>query len=230
MLKIPYEYGTRKFLLAPYNTEQEKNLLLLDTIDTSDLGVALMTAGVESSIVDILTRDEKFAMLYKLRELSNGTDINTEITCADCNKKTSGVVSIEHVITKKYPTNPLIVDAHKQLTTENMDDFLRGDIDEMEFDEYDQVTKEVADSVTSFNFSAPLMCEHCNVLNYVVLNDEKFCISVMSETTLSDIYQAYNDMVFFGHYTKHDIDSLFPFERVILISMLNKTKEDLNNG
>jgi len=50
----------------------------------------------------------------------------------------------------------------------------------------------------------------------------------MSEDSLTSIYQTYNEMIFHSHYTKQDIDSLYPFERIILFSLLNKTKEDLN--
>jgi hypothetical protein len=49
----------------------------------------------------------------------------------------------------------------------------------------------------------------------------------MSEDSLMSIYQTYNDLTFFGKYTKQDIDTLYPFERTILISLLNKTREDM---
>ena len=41
------------------------------------------------------------------------------------------------------------------------------------------------------------------------------------------IYRTYNDMCMFGNYNKKDIDSLYPFERTILIGLINKTREDM---
>ena len=52
----------------------------------------------------------------------------------------------------------------------------------------------------------------------------------MSEDSLMTLYKSYNHLVFFGHYSKQDIDDMLPFERVIFIGLLNKTKEDLSNA
>ena len=50
----------------------------------------------------------------------------------------------------------------------------------------------------------------------------------MSEDSAASMYQTYNDFVFHGKYSKLDIDSMYPFERTILISLLNKTIEEMN--
>jgi hypothetical protein len=56
--------------------------------------------------------------------------------------------------------------------------------------------------------------------------DDDFIIDNMSEETLSSIYKLYNDFVYGSKYTKQDIDTMYPFERQILISLLNKTNEE----
>jgi hypothetical protein len=34
----------------------------------------------------------------------------------------------------------------------------------------------------------------------------------------------------FGKYNKRDVDSLYPFERTILIGLINKTREEIKQG
>jgi len=97
----------------------------------------------------------------------------------------------------------------------------------MNIDEFELIFEEIKTSITKFNFNRPVQCQHCSNTNYIDINNEQFCINALSEDTLISLYQTYSDLVFFGKYTLHDVDSMFPFERSILINILNKTREEL---
>lgn len=228
MIKIPYEYSGKRFEISPYNTNQEKEILLLGMISTPTLESALHICGVADDIVASLSEQEKIAMLYKFRMVSVGDDLSLKFTCKHCKTSSDNILNISDIIEESNIVNPLIVDKFKTLTEDNFQDFITIDIDELEIDAYEQLFEETKQSITKFNFKKPIICQKCSKENFVGIEKPTFVIDNLSEDTIMSLYQTYNDLTYFGKYTKQDIDTLFPFERTILISLLNKTREDLN--
>ena len=52
----------------------------------------------------------------------------------------------------------------------------------------------------------------------------------MVESNLNTLYQYYNNMKYFGHYTIFEIDEMLPFERDIYFGMLSKTIDEQNKN
>lgn len=228
MFNVLYEYSSRRFNLMPFNTAQEKNLLLLPLLSSYDIDEALRICLVPDDVINVITEDEKYAMLFKLRELSVGDDINLKFKCNHCGSSNENTLSISNIIVQPLITNPNIIDNFKDLTEDNFQEFVNVDVNNLDIEEYDALFKETKESITTFNFNKMIICQHCGKQNLVKINKPEFVIDNMSEDSLTSLYQTYNDLIFFGKYTKQDIDSLYPFERLILISLLNKTREDLN--
>ena len=228
MIKVPYEYSDKKFEISPYNTGQEKEILLLGMISTPTLDGALQICGVENSVIESLSEYEKIAMLYKFRTVSVGDDLNLKFTCKHCKTSSDNVINISDIIENSNITNPLITDRYKKLTEDNFQEFINKDIDDLEIDEYEKLFAETEKSITKFNFKKPIICQKCSKENFISIEKPTFVIDNLSEDTIMSLYQTYNDLTYFGKYTKQDIDTLYPFERTILISLLNKTREDLN--
>lgn len=228
MIKILYEYSGKKFELVPYNTNKEKEILLLSMITTPTLEGALQICEVPTDIIESLSEYEKVAMLYKFRTVSVGDDLNLKFTCKHCKTSSDNTVNISGLIEDSKITNPLIVDKFKRVTEDNFQDFVTIDVDDLELDEYEKLLEETKATVTKFNFKRPIICQKCGKENSVGIGNPEFVIDNLSEDTIMSLYQTYNDLTYFGKYTKHDIDSLYPFERTILISLLNKTREELN--
>lgn len=228
MLKIKYEYSGKHFFLCPFNTSQEKELLLLGTIGESNIDNALSICNVDDNIISSLSENEKIAMLYKFREISVGDEINLQFKCKHCGSGNENSLSILNIIESSNITNPKIKDAFKVLTNNNFNEFVNIDIDDLDVDEYDQIYEEVKNTITKFNYIKPIICQKCGETNYTRIDTPSFVVDNLSDDSLISLYQTYNDLIFFGHYTKQDIDSLYPFERTILISLLNKTREDMN--
>ena len=229
MLKVRYKYADKEFVLQPYSTAQEKDLLLLEAVGDGDLDIALEICGVLPEVSSSLTVNEKKAMLYKLREISVGSDINIKFTCTKCKAANENDMSIENLITAPAIDNHLVTDVFKELTEDTLSEFIEiSDVNEMELDEFDETMSIVKDSIHKFEFKRPVVCQKCGFTNKINVEDSAFVISVMSEDSLMSLYQTYNDLTFFGKYTKADIDTMYPFERTIFISLLNKSREDLN--
>lgn len=232
MLKIKYEYSGKEFELTPYNSNQEKDILLLITLDRPDISVALEICGMNRVVIDSLSDPEKISMLYKFRETSVGEEIKMTFICKKCNRPNENNLIITDTIIPSNIKNPLIIDQFKPVTEDNFHEFIKEgiDVDDMDLDDYGKLFDETTNTVTRFNFRKPIQCEICQETNYVKIDGTNFIIDNMSEDSLMSLYQTYNDLVFFGKYSKIDIDSMYPFERSILMGLLNKTREDLNNG
>lgn len=228
MIPIRYTYSGKSFDIEPYNTAQEREILILSMLGQATLGGVLSICGVSNDVIESLTEEEQIAMLFKFRSISIGDDINLKFTCKKCNSGNENGISIENVIYENNISNPLIIDRFRHLTSDNFKDFITKDIDELELDEYESLYKEVSESITKFDTRKPIICQKCGHTNHVRIDNPLFVIDNMSEDSIMGLYQTYNDLTFFGHYTKQDIDSLYPFERTILISLLNKTREELN--
>jgi hypothetical protein len=227
MLKVSYEYSGKSFDIAPYNTNQEKQILLLELLGSKDqINTALSIVGVSDDVIQSLTEKEKVAMLYKYRTVSIGDEIPLGYKCKHCQTPNEIGLDINDLVTSSNITNNKIQDQFKEVTDDNLQDFLTVDIDDLELDEYESIKNEVKTSCTQFNLIREHECIQCHKPNYINIEDD--VIKYMSEDTIMSMYQTYNDLTFFGKYTKQDIDTLIPFERTILIGLLNKTREELN--
>jgi len=50
----------------------------------------------------------------------------------------------------------------------------------------------------------------------------------MVEADLNTLYQYYNNMKYFGHYSIFEVDEFLPFERDIFFGMLSNTIDEQN--
>ena len=228
MIKVKHQYSGKLFNLVPFTTSQEKELLLLGTISEPNLDNALEICGIDTDTLATLSDDEKIAMLYKHREISVSDEVHLKFKCKFCEGGNENTLSISDTVISGNVTNPLIKDQFKRLTEDNFQDFLNVNIDDLDIDEYEKLFAEAQNTVTKFDFRKPILCQKCGKTNHVRIDQPEFVVDNMSEDSLMSIYQTYNDLSFFGKYTKQDIDTLYPFERTILISLLNKTREDMN--
>lgn len=228
MITIPYEYSGKRFELSPYNTNTEKEILLLGMISTPTLDGALSICGVDADIIKSLSDYEKVAMLYKFRTISVGDDLNLKFKCKHCGTSSDNIVNVSDIIQESNINDARIIDQFKDLTDDNFQEFINVNVDELEIDDYEKLFEEAQATVTRFNFKKPIVCQKCTKENQISIGSPEFVIDNLSEDTIMSLYQTYNDLIYFGKYTKQDIDTLYPFERTILISLLNKTREDLN--
>jgi hypothetical protein len=226
-MKIKVSYSGKNFKLTPYTTKQEKDLLISTNFENYSLDGALEICGMEEDQIKDLSRDEKVFLLYMYRTISVGDDMNFKFTCIHCDSPNENILTIGNMVTSSNIKNDKIVDRYKKVTYENIQEFLNIDIDELDLDEYENIFEEIDKSVTKFNFSFPIFCQKCRKENFINLNrDDKFIIENLSEQSISTIYKMYNDLVYNSNYSKIDIDSMLPFERTILINLLNKSRED----
>lgn len=230
MLYSKHKYSNKEFTVSPYNTLQEKDLLLLSAVDNVNLDDALKICDVHYDTISTLSKDEKIAYLYKLREISVGEEVSVNFTCTHCKTKTDNTLNISNIIKDPIKADLEVIDQYEKLTEDNIEQFINICTDDLDLEEFEMLFTRVEESTTTFNFIKPVICQACKKENKINISSDEFVIDNMSEDSLTSIYQTYNDMVVLGNYTKLDVDSFYPFERTIFLSLLNKTKEDQSNG
>lgn len=226
-MKIPFSIGKKEFLLEPYTTAIEKEILLASSFEITKLDLILDILGMDASG---LTENEMKVLLYKYREISNGDEIDMKFKCTKCGQGNDGVIQANSFITEPLRDDKDIKKLNYDCDDNNINEFLVNDIDidNLDIQEYEDLIKRINDNQVKFDFSKKVTCLKCGHLNTFDIGDNSYIIEIMSDENLMSLYKTYNFLIFFGKYSKEGIDSMYPFERSIFMGLLNKTKEELN--
>lgn len=228
-----YSYGNRKFILKPFTTKIQKDISLLSetitdyTEETLDIVIDMMNINFNNIDYSTFTFDEKLALLYKMREISVSEIVNLEVTCSQCNTKQLFDVDIRDIIKKPLVNDDTIIDNYKEFNEDDIHDYVNIDVEELELDQYDNLINTVKDSICKFDFKRKVICGKCRREILINLRDPKLCIRSLVNESFKSLYQTYNDIIYYSHYTKQDIDSMYPFERDIFKYMLFDTLKNI---
>lgn len=219
-------------MISPYNTEKEKDLLIMSSFEIYNIDEVLRILGIKKKIIRTLSENEKKVLLYKFREISVGDEINIKFKCTECKSPNESVISCGDLIIKSNTNDEgiKVKQLDDEVSDENIHEFLdisKEEIDYLDLDVYEKLIETVKSHQVKYNFVKKCACMKCKADNSFYIGDIKYIIESLSEDTLYSIYRTYNDMCMFGNYNKRDIDSLYPFERTILIGLINKTREDM---
>jgi hypothetical protein len=166
--------------------------------------------------------------MLELKQISVGEIFSFIKTCSACGERYETDVSFDNVLKegnlKDYNNIPLT-----EAFSNDYNDYVDFDIDELDIDEYDKLTAYIDEHKTVFDFSTKCVCVHCRNEDNITLSTDHL-VSNLSEDTLSNFYQTIASMVYYGHYSKLDIDSMLPFERNILLNILNEEIKKSNAG
>lgn len=231
-MKKVINYNNKKIVLTPYSTIQERDLLLY-TSGVYEFNVVfdLVKDNIEINLpytVDDLTYTEKMFLLLELRHISVSEVFSFVKTCDKCKEKSELDVTFENVLTVGNIKNW----KDYQITEAFSNDYnkyVEFDIDELDLDEYDELTEYIDNNKTKFDFSRKIKCLHCKDETTMTLTSDHI-IENLSEDTLANYYQTIASMVYYGHYSKLDIDSMIPFERSIYLSLLNEELKKSEEG
>lgn len=227
--QIPIEINSKNFLIKPYTSSIEKDILIMSSFGIFDLDEVLRILDLDENIIKSLSQNEKKVMLYKYREVSLGDEIEIKYNCKHCNKTNETALIASDFVVKSKLNDPDILKIDKEVNEHNIADFLTSNVDlmELDIDEYEALIERVKDNQCKFNFIKSRHCMYCKGENLFDIGSEKYIIEQLSDHSLMTIYKMYNNMMVFGNISKADIDEMYPFERAIFIGLLNSTKEEI---
>lgn len=227
-MKVNFKIQDKNFILEAYRTSQEKDLLFLSSFEITDLDQVLNILNFQSN--EKLSDNEKKVIIYKYREISVGDEIDMRFKCKHCGTINDVAISIENLIIEPLRNDDDVKKSSEPITNENLGEFVDIDVDELDITEFEDLKIRIQQNQINFNFIKTVKCGKCQKEKQYDISSEKYIIESMSEDSLMSLYKTYNNLNFFGNYTKLDIDSMMPFEREIFMGLINKTKEDLSNG
>ncbi len=229
-MKKVLKYNNKVITILPYSTLQERDLLLYTSgvyeVDSVfDIVKDNFSINKPFSISNLTDIEKKF-LLLEIRQISVSEVFSFIKTCNKCNKKSEINVTFDKVLSegnlkpwKNYQIN--------EAFSHDYNKYVDFDIDELDLNNYDELTKYIDDNKTKFNFNKNVQCIHCENIQEISLTINHI-IENLSEDTLTNYYQSIASMVYYGHYSKIDIDSMIPFERSIYLSLLNEELKKYN--
>jgi hypothetical protein len=224
------KYNGKVITLKPYSTIVERDLLLYTSGDYDfNTLFNILTDNIEINdpfSLDDLSFEEKKLIILELRQISVGEVFSFIRKCSNCGEKYETDVSFENTIEEGNLEDFNNIQLEEAFSTD-YNDYVDFDIDELNIDVYDALVEHINKNRTKFNFSAKSVCVHCKNINIINLSTEHL-VANLSEDTLANFYQTIASMVYYGHYTKQDIDNMLPFERTILLNILNEEIKKAN--
>lgn len=234
-MKIPFKDFGYTIKIEPYTIAQEKELLFLDTYypeyNDDILDAALDILKVDSKIYSKLSHDEKVILLYKYREVSVDEKFAIQCVCPSCKMPIETEVSITNIVNKAELKSDFVRDLKR--LPENEEDFQKNFLtsyEDLDIDTYENIYENISKYQTTNNFIRKFKCLSCSHEPYINLNSNKMVISSLSESSIESIYNFYENLIFTGKWSKKDIDSLLPFERVIFSSLYNESVKKHNEA
>lgn len=241
------KYGIKDIPIFQYSTKQEKDILvmLMQTINHvhfNTLDEAMEIIGYLPNQIAPLSDAEKRIILLKCRELSVGDDISFNFHCKKCNNLSNTIAKVDNFFTNRADDESepmrfkdfMIQESFIDMDGDNLTNYIRNfngsEIDEefldnMDTIQYEDIFDEVKNNTLKFQKDIFGFCSTCGNKVPIHLGDN-FIVENMSEDSISSMYKTYSDLIYFGNYTKQDIDSLVPFERTIFVGMLNSTRKE----
>lgn len=228
--QIPIEINGKNFLIKPYTSNIEKDILIMSSFGIFDLDEVLRILDLDENIIKSLSQNEKKVMLYKYREVSLGDEIEIKYNCKHCNKtNVTSLIASDFVIESKL-NDADVLKIDKEVTENNLNDFLTSNVDlmELDIDEYEELITRIKNNQSKFDFIKSRNCVFCKCENLFDIGSEKYIIEQLSDHSLMTIYKTYKNMMMFGNISKSDIDEMYPFERAIFIGLISETKEGIS--
>ena len=234
-MKIPFKDFGYTIKIEPYTVAQEKELLFLDTYypeyNDDILDAALDILKVDSKIYSKLSHDEKVILLYKYREVSVDEKFAIQCVCPSCKMPIETEINITNIVKRAELKSDFVRDLKR--LPENEEDFQNNfliNYEDLDIDTYENIYENISKYQTTNNFIRKFKCLSCSHESYINLNSNKMVISSLSESSIESIYNFYENLIFTGKWSKKDIDSLLPFERVIFSSLYNESVKKHNEA
>ena len=234
-MKIPFKDFGYTIKIEPYTVAQEKELLFLDTYypeyNDDILDAALDILKVDSKLYSKLSHDEKVILLYKYREVSVDEKFAIQCVCPSCKMPIETEINITNIVKRAELKSDFVRDLKR--LPENEEDFQNNfliNYEDLDIDTYENIYENISKYQTTNNFIRKFKCLSCSHESYINLNSNKMVISSLSESSIESIYNFYENLIFTGKWSKKDIHSLLPFERVIFSSLYNESVKKHNEA
>lgn len=227
-MKKLIKYSDRILELKTFNINTDRDLILYSGEENKNIDELLYIVSdyYKCNIDnDKLTEDEKYFILYKLRELSVSNEIEIITTCPHCGYKNNREISTNNILKPGTIDHPKL----RNIISDDDNDYIL-DLDSLELDEYDELLEYIETHKTTFNLTQNVNCFQCEKEFTVNLKNLDLLASVMSSagTNVLGFYDSITTLVFSGKFDFNGILNMYPYEKDIYIARVNTIIEKQN--
>ena len=159
---------------------------------------------------------EAEAFIFKARERSVSEVIEVTSNCPTCNKVNISNVEIESLFYNDILDNSIpegLFEGPEEISEEIFN------FDDLSIEEYEILEEKInKNNKCIFNPLHTVLCIYCQNKYDVYIE----ATNIISNTSLTNLYEQYSDLTYYSHLTKEDIDKMYPFEREIFLGLLQK--------
>lgn len=199
--------------LIPYNSIQEKRALIQQADGEKNPIKIVKVLGEDSK-----NRFEAIAIIFKKRENSVSDLIEYNHKCPSCDYLDIASVSITDMFFKGEVDETVPIGLFEDLE-EILSEEVINNLSIVDYNELEQ--KIFKNNLSLFDPALTTRCKKCGMEDKTVFD----LSSVISKTTLKNLYEQYLDITYYTSMTKTDVDGMLPFEREVFLGLIQK-KED----
>ena len=230
-LNIKVLLSDEAYFIKPFNTSAEKDILIMRSFDIDDVNQYLRRLGFENP--QDLGENDKKVLLWKFREVSHGEEIDIRFKCKGCNSVNETSIKTSNFVIESQINDSDVKKLDKEVNDENLSLFLyitEEDLNNLDLIDYENLMKRVKDNQHRYDFTKIKKCMMCGQEHFFNLGGTEYILNSLSDETLETIYKTYVNLTYHGKLTKHDIDSMYPFERTLFTGLLHSIKDKENSG
>ena len=237
-LKVPFNLvqGTQPLLLSPMYSKDEKNILEYGVMH-DDINLIFNTVCELLEIPEWLPYELKIACIYKIREISFGGDLTLRYKCPKCGRLTESITMLDNLLewnsTQQLPKEL----SELKLKKNNLEEIFKFNISNaFEYFEGVPTPRTITDAskyaialrskIPSIKRTVDCKCFFCLSIRKINITNKKFIIDSLSEQTALTMIKQYNALAMNG-FTKHDTDSMLPFEREVHAKLFKDRTESM---
>lgn len=170
-----------------------------------------------------LSKLEKVIMLWCVRMITLGDEIDITFKCKECHKQQNLTVSLSNLL--KLPTkfseelNPKFINsASNEDMTEQLDD-------DMDMEEYEEYLQNIIDYHIIYNNKFTFNCQYCDNENFTNLLTYKSALSFLSEDSYHSLTEWIHTLMYFSNCSRSDVLDMTPIQRMLEINYFKEVKK-----
>lgn len=241
-MKTIFKLGNNKFLLEPYKTKHE--LELLEYITANDLThseqldtlTLFLKDHVISSIdLEDLELEEKIILFLKLRELTLGGEIKIKYSCTNCSRPQDNILEFSKIFFPRTKENYENLKINFKASSLEEVEYIKAtdifnDIDDLDYSEYKKLEEIKDEFIDIYNLNPKVKCGYCNNENTISLYDLNLILSSVSEESFFSLSKTIHVIVYFGKHTRSDVLEMTPLERVFELSIIKEFASEMKKS
>ena len=202
----------------PNPTESEIDNVIDDVLRMEDLNPSEFS------------KTEKLCLLLKIREYTFGNEITIKFKCSKCKKPAESTIFINNILELAKKHDDRIHGLFEKSENVTLEDILDEKIiEDMDYDEYEELSKNIRDYLDFYDFRIVFKCLYCKEENFSILNPLKI-LEFISEENFGSLSKYIHLLVYYGHLTRSDILEMTPLERIFELNLLQETQKEITKN